>query len=142
MERLVVKPSFANIIVWKIIYQTNNEFHVAAVKPGWFKAATVWPGDSSARLDLKRDFPWLNPASQQALDIRRFAALSDGYLAKAATKSQRIADIRYSMLPAEINPLWGIELSEDAAADRHVSFYTTRRDSRAAMQQLIKMMID
>jgi hypothetical protein len=32
----------------------------------------VYPGDSVPKLDLERDFPWLDHKSQQARDIERF----------------------------------------------------------------------
>ncbi|HBC07267.1 MAG TPA: metal-dependent hydrolase, partial [Rhodospirillaceae bacterium] len=69
--RLEVKPSFANILVWKVIYETADRFHVDAVRAGI--GAMVMPGTSVPRLDPARDFPWLQAGSRQARDIARFA---------------------------------------------------------------------
>jgi inner membrane protein len=139
--RLEAKPSFANLAVWKVLYETDERFYVDAVKPGLFTAA-VWPGDNIRKLDIKRDFPWLDPASQQALDIERFSLSSAGYLAVDPKDRQRIGDVRYSMLPHKIAPLWGIQLSPAAGADAHVAFYTLRGDARAAVRRLVYMMFE
>ena len=141
ISRLEVKPSFANIFVWKMIYETDTDFYVAAIKPGLFDAV-IWPGEKLRRLDVKRDLPWLDSGSQQALDIERFRTFSDGYLAIDSSNDQRVVDVRYSMLPDKIEPLWGIELSTSAAIDQHVMFYTMRGDGRTALIQLIQMIIE
>ncbi len=139
--RLEAKPSFANLAVWKVLYETDQRFYVDAVKPGIFKAV-VWQGDNIRKLDMQRDFPWLDPASQQALDIQRFNLSSAGYLAVDPKDSQRIGDIRYSMLPHKIAPLWGIRLSPTAGVDEHVAFYTLREDARAAVRRLAYMLFE
>jgi inner membrane protein len=69
--RLEVKPTIGNLAVWKVVYETDERFFVDAVKPGLFKPV-VWHGDSVPKLDVRRDFPWLDPGSQQARDIGRF----------------------------------------------------------------------
>ena len=55
--RLEVKPSFGNILVWKVVYETATDFHVDAVR-AW-PSAVVYEGNSIPRLDLDRDLPWL-----------------------------------------------------------------------------------
>lgn len=139
--RLEVKPSFGNLAVWKVVYETDERFYVDAVKPGLFKPL-IWQGDNVQKLDVKRDFPWLDPASQQALDIARFSLSSDGYLALDPNDRQRIGDIRYSLLPQTIAPLWGIKLSPNSGVDGHVAFYTQRGDARAAVKRITYMMFE
>ena len=139
--RLEVKPSFANLAVWKVLYETDQRFYVAAVKPGIFKTL-VWPGDNIQKLDIQRDFPWLDPVSQQARDIQRFSLSSAGYLAVDPMDSRRIGDVRYSMLPHKIAPLWGIQLSPTAGAGAHVAFYTLRDDARTAVMRLAVMIFE
>lgn len=141
--RLEAKPSFANIIVWKVIYEYDQIFYVDAVRPGILNHK-IWPGESIAKLDtargwLAREWPWLDPESQQAEDIERFRWFSAGYIAVYPQGSKRIADVRYSMLPHEIEPLWGIELSTDAGPDQHVNYIVTRGDGREAFAELWKM---
>ncbi len=139
--RLEVKPSFANLAVWKVLYETDERFYVDAVKPGIFKPV-IWQGDNVLKLAIQRDFPWLDPASQQALDIQRFNVSSAGFVAVDPNDGQRIGDVRYSMLPQRIAPLWGIRLSPTARLDEHVAFDTKRDDARGAVRRIADMMFE
>ena len=139
--RLEVKPTIGNLAVWKVVYEADERLFVDAVKPGLFKPV-VWQGDSVRKLDVQRDFPWLDPGSQQARDIGRFHSASVGYLAVDPNDNQRIGDVRYSMLPQRISPLWGIELSPDAGVTDHVDFYTRRDNGRAAVKRIAAMMFE
>jgi inner membrane protein len=124
--RLEAKPSFANILVWKIVYETDDRYFVDAVRAGL--APKVFPGDSVQKLDIARDMPWLNLDSQQARDIERFRWFSNGYIARDPIYSNRVIDIRYSMIPNEVDPLWSIELRPGAALEEHVA-YRVHRDT-------------
>jgi inner membrane protein len=137
--RLEAKPSFANLAVRKIVYETEQNFYVAAVKPG-LGEQVVWVGDHIAKLDLERDLPWLDIQSQQAKDIERFRWFSAGYLALDPNNPNRVIDMRYSILPNQINPLWGIELQPDADRFTHVDFVSQRsRDAQASLVQIVDM---
>ena len=138
-SRLEAKPSFANLLLWKVVYETEDRFYVDAVRPG-LGEVRHWPGDDIAILDLERDLPWLDPTSQQAQDIERFRWFSAGYIALDKGDPTRIVDIRYSMLPQQIDPLWGIKVSPQANADDYARYYTQRDNSRGALEQLLSMM--
>lgn len=139
--RLHAKPSFGNIIVWKVIYESGNSYYIDAVKPE-FNADKSWPGDSVAKLDITRDLPWLNVASQQAKDIERFREFSDDFLAIDPGNKNRIGDVRYSQLPNEIDPLWAIELSADQNNSEHAEYVTLRDGSREAFPKLLDMILE
>ena len=120
-SRVTVKAGFANLLLWKIIYEHDGRYHVDAVRAG--TEVTVCPGASVAALDIVRDLPWLDPDSQQARDIERFRWFSDDYLAIDPERPNRVIDIRYSVVPNQIDPLWGIALSPDVSANGHVAFF-------------------
>ncbi len=131
--RLEAKPSFANILVWKVVYETGEEFYVDAVRAGL--APRVYPGDSVQKLDIDRDLPWLDRDSQQARDIERFRWFSNGYVARDPLFENRVIDVRYSIIPNEVAPLWSIELRPGANPEEHVA-YRVHRDvgnNRAAL---------
>ncbi len=138
-ERLTVKPSFANLIVWKSIYLADGRFYVDAIRPSF--GSLVYEGDSVAVLDVARDLPWLDDATQQAEDIRRFFRFSDAYLSIHPQDRDRVIDVRYSMLPNEIDPLWSIRLDPSAAADVHAVFRHHRGDSETRTRDLWAMII-
>lgn len=124
---LSVKPSFMNLIVWKSIYEFEGRYYVDAVRT--FKTNSFYLGSSIAKLDIKRDFPWLDMGSQQAKDIKRFSWFSDQHLAVAADNRNRIIDMRYSMLPNKLDGLWAIELDKQANGNTHVRWTHTRNSS-------------
>ncbi|MEZ5538213.1 MAG: metal-dependent hydrolase [Thiolinea sp.] len=139
--RIQAKPSFGNLVVWKVMTETENGFYVDAVKP-WLPVLSesgqqeIWAGDYTDKLDITRDLPWLDGNSQQARDIERFRWFSDGYIALDQTDPLRVVDVRYSLLPQQIKPLWGIALQPDAPEGQHVDYYMERGDSRSALRIL------
>ena len=136
--RIEVKPSFANILVWKTIYETPNQFHVDAVRAG--PAPRVFYGTSIPKFVPARDLPWLALDSQQAMDIARFNSLSLGFVAQDPKRPERIIDVRYSFLPNDIDALWSIEVSPDASAAAHARFLTHRDDAAAKLDNLWRML--
>ena len=132
------KPSFGNIVVWKVITSTDEKYYVDAVKTG-FGEPIVWEGDCIRKFNLQNDMPWLDPQSQQAKDIERFRWFSGGYIALDRNDPYKIIDIRYSLLPQTIHPLWGIALSPDAGLSDHVRFYTDRNDREYSAASLWDM---
>ncbi len=117
---LSAKPSFANIMVWKVVYSTDDAFYVDAVRAGF--SLQAYEGQSVPKLDLQRDFPWLDPSSQQAKDVERFRWFSNGYVAVSPRYPNRIIDIRYSLIPNQIKGLWGIELSPTLGNEEHINY--------------------
>lgn len=153
IENIEAKPSFANIIIWKVITTTDDSYYVDAIKIGWRKPI-IWEGNVAQKLSIERDLPWLavqqkttgdsqqsQQQTQQRIDIERFRWFSNGYIALDKENPNRVVDIRYSMLPQEIKPLWGIKLSQDAEVDKHVKYYNERGDGPNAIKQLWKMLL-
>ncbi len=137
--RLEAKPSFANILMWKVVYETQERYYVDAVRTGL--TTSLYPGDSVAKLDIARDLPWLQVPSQQATDIERFRWFSNGYIALDPTNHHRVIDIRYSLLPNEINALWSIELTPDAADTDYARYRTHRTQGREDVVSVLWQML-
>lgn len=137
--RLEAKPSFANLLVWKIVYETQDKFYVDAVRARL--SPTVFQGSSVDKIDVSTDLPWLDTNSQQAKDIERFRWFSNGYIALDPYNDKRIIDIRYSLVPNEIAPLWSIELRRDAGPLQHVTYMTHRdlNDEKTATMRAMVM---
>lgn len=138
-ERLIVKPSFANLVVWKSIYLADGRFYVDAIRPSF--GTLIYDGESVASLDVARDLPWLDDTSQQAEDIRRFRHFSDDYVSIHPQDRDRVIDVRYSMMPNEIDPLWSIRLDPSAGADARAVFRHHRDESEPRMDDLLSMII-
>jgi inner membrane protein len=138
--RLEAKPSFGNILVWKVVYEYDQYFYVDAVRAGI--NTKIFIGDRAAKLDTNRDFPWLDKSSQQAKDIERFRWFSIDYLAIDPDNTNRVIDVRYSMVPNQIAPLWSIELSPSAKPAEHVKYLTNRDASDARLDVFKAMLFD
>ena len=137
LVNVVAKPSFANLIVWKIIYTTKDSYYIDAVRLGLEE--NIIEGVKIDKLNIQKSFPWLDLKSQQARDIERFRWFSNGYLALSETHPNRIIDIRYSMLPNEGHGLWGIELRPNANQSDHVVTVSNRRSDMETYKKLWKM---
>ncbi len=134
------KPSFGNLLLWKMIYEAQGNYYIDAVRVG--AGVKVFEGEVVAKLDLARDFPWLDPASQQARDVERFRWFSAGYLAKSAKVDNFIVDMRYSLLPNRGDGLWGVTLSPAAAPDEHVGYRVTREPDEPTRSAFFAMVLD
>jgi len=132
------KPTLGNLLLWKVIYQYEGRFWVDAVRVGG--QPLVYSGGSVAVLDIPGQFPWLKEGSQQAKDLARFDWFSSGYLAVDNNDPLRVIDMRYSMLPNEIEGLWGIRLDESAASGQHVTYEVRRSVDKTRIDNLIAML--
>lgn len=137
--RLEAKPSFGNLMLWKVIYEHDGRYYVDAVRAG-FRAEVV-EGESTEKLDMARHFPWLDPASRQAQDVERFRRVSDDFLTIDDDAPLRVVDMRYSMVPNEIAGFWAIVLDPAAGHDTHVEFVTTRESTPAEARRFFAMLI-
>ncbi|VAW61930.1 Integral membrane protein [hydrothermal vent metagenome] len=138
IERSIVKPSFANRHVWKTMYEYNGRYYVDAVK--LLIDAKHIQGTSIQKLNVKRDFPWLESDSQQAKDIERFRWFSSDYLAVSEKDKSFIIDVRYSFLPNKIDGMWGIFLNEDAIYLQHVGYQMKARPTKEVFDQFLDML--
>ena len=137
---LKAKPSFANLVLWKIVYEHDGKYYVDAVRVAG--KPRVFSGTSVPKLDLERDFPWLDHDTQQARDVERFRWFSNGYLARDPDNPNRITDIRYSFLPNQIAGLWSIQLSPQARPDTHVSYEVSRDGGAQNLKQFGTMLFE
>lgn len=135
---LVVTPALFNLLLWKSIYEHDGTFYVDAVRAGL--APTPLPGETIAKLDLVRDFPWLEPSSQQARDVARFARVANGFVAVDKTAAHRVIDLRYSLVPNEIAGFWAIVLDPSATSVEHVDYVITREQAPKQARRLFAML--
>ncbi len=136
-EKLTVKPTMGNLLLWRSIYRANGVYYVDAVRVGG--AARIYPGNTARAFDLSRDLPALSPASVLHQDIKRFDFFSDGYLALHPDDPGLLGDVRYAMLPTSTRPLWGIRL-DMRQPQAHAQFETSRQMSREEIDRFIRML--
>jgi len=137
--RLTVKPTLANLLLWRSIYRSGDVYYVDAVRVGLGGAVRVYPGTAVRAFDVARDKPGLSTTSVLYGDIRRFDLFSDGYLALHPDDQDLLGDVRYAILPTSTLPLWGIRLDLQRP-ETHTRFETSRRMSRQEIDQFIGML--
>ena len=141
IERLIVKPTLGNLLLWRSVYESDGMYYVDAVRVGLLKNSSVFRGNTVQAFDIKRDLPQVTDQMVVYHDIQRFELFSDGFLAWHPERSNALGDVRYSMLPTSIRPLWGIELNLDAP-NEHVLFDTYRTMSEAETKAFIDMLFN
>jgi inner membrane protein len=122
--RLQVKPSFANLLLWKVIYELEDGYYTDAVRAA--PTLTIYPGEFIPKLDIERDLPWLDKDSQQANDLARFEWFSQGFLSLDPNNPLRVIDMRYSLVPNEATGMWSIWFNKQAGNTDHVEIKQDR----------------
>ena len=141
IERLIVKPTMGNLLLWRSVYLTDGIYYVDAVRVGLPGNSKVFTGNIVQAFDIKRDLPQLTGQMVVYRDIERFELFSDGFLAWHPQRPNVLGDVRYAMLPTSIRPLWGIELPLDAS-NEHVTFNTYRAMSDTEREIFFAMLLD
>jgi len=139
VTRIKAKPSFGNLILWKTIYESDDQFYVDATNLLFGK---IIPGESIKKLNLNKNFPWLKEESQQYKDIERFKWFSNDFLAVNPQNKNQIIDIRYSGIPNEIGGLWGVQLNPNKHNQEHVEFVSMRSTSIERFKVLRDMILE
>ena len=134
---LLVKPSIGNLILWKIVYDFEGFYYVDAIR--LTTDVQHCPGQSIAKLDLNKHLKHLKKNSQQAQDIEKFRKFSANYLSFDPAMNL-IMDTRYSLLPNEISPLWGIVVNPHEDAKKHVKWWENRVPTKAQRAKFIALL--
>ena len=137
-ERLAVKPTIGNLVLWRGTYVVDGVAHADAVRPGLLAASRVYPGDRVPLVDAQGVVA-APPGSRARRDLDRFRALSDGMVARAPSRPELLGDVRYAMLPTSVEPLWGIVLPDDA--ERPAEFVTNRVLTPAKRRSFVAMLL-
>ena len=77
---------------------------------------------------MVRGYPYLPNIyknSQQRKDIERFRWFSQDYLG-FIKEENLVTDIRYSMIPNQIEPMWGLIIDDQRSINEHAIWWTSR----------------
>jgi len=137
-ERLTLKPSFGNLILWKSIYQYEENFYVDAIRTAL--SSTWCLGESIRMFDYQYHLPNLDIESQQRKDIERFRWFSQDYLGFDYEKSL-VTDVRYSLVPNQIAPMWGVVIDVQKSKNEHAIWWTSRTLEQSQLDMFKDMLI-
>lgn len=139
IEKLIVKPSFANILVWRSTYIYNGRIYVDAIRAG-FTENKVYTGSSIPLFNPERDAIGIPKDSVLYNDILRFKKFSDGFIALEPGNENLLGDVRYSMSPIKIATLWGITLDR-SKLDKHAPYGFYRANSSNDRKVFMSMLL-
>ncbi len=107
--QMMARPAFANLVLWRVLYLHQGEYHIYGVQV--FFDSKIYPGGSIKALNLEQDFP--NISEKQRKDVERYSRLTNHFLVPYEGVENAIGDTRYSILPNQTKPMWGIVLQPD-----------------------------
>ncbi|MEM1081589.1 MAG: metal-dependent hydrolase [Pseudomonadota bacterium] len=130
VQRVLAKPAFANLVLWRGLVDDGRQLHSIAVRILPFQEDMLWPGAVVQKV-TSDDLP---AGTRIAGDLQRFEHFSGGWTFRYAPYEANgdwfIGDFRYAIDPASQRPLWGIRLRPDWP-DRPVVFERPARLSEA-----------
>lgn len=139
-EQLLVKPTLANLLLWRLVYEYEGKLYVDAIRVGLFSEPRIYPGESIEKFVMERDLSALPASSVLAQDIARFSHFSAGLLAIRPEQPNVLVDVRYSSLPMTLAPLWGIEIDSEQP-DQHAKYMLYRDSSSVTREKFITLLL-
>lgn len=136
--RAEVKPTLLNLLLWRSLYIDDGVVHADALRLG--VDPVIYPGASIPLLSSDPLAPSPPRGSVHERDLERFTWFSDGWVAVHPEHPNVVGDVRYSMVPNEVSPMWGI-IMDPAQPDVHVPFESFRDTSPERMQRVLGMLL-
>ena len=137
-EDISVRPSFGNIVLWRLAYRSGKTYYVDALRTLPFTEDVHYRGSKVTAFTYESAIEGIDFSSQQAVDVERFRFFSQNYLYIHPEYSNVIGDLRYSMFPDSIQPLWGIRVDPNQP-DKHISFEYFRDTDTPHLARLFSM---
>lgn len=137
--RLIAKPSFGNILLWRSIYEHDGNFYVDAAHVG--TKPRLYEGSSIRKYQPARDASGLAKESVLYTDILRFRKFSADYIALHPERQNVLADVRYSIQPDSVLPLWGIEM-DFSRPEQHARFRVYRGLDKKKRERFFTMLMN
>ena len=139
VDRLVAKPAFANLLLWRAMVDDGEDFHLVAIRTLPWSQAIFYPGGSAQRFQVDQ----FDPATRLGSDLARFDHFSAHWLIHYPEHDRNgrmfIGDFRYAIDPASRRPLWGVLINPDdpgTAAEYTTPRRMTEDDRRRFFQRL------
>ena len=137
-EHYSIRPSLGNSFLWRTIYEFEDRYYVDAVWVGLGTERSVYKGSSVEKFTVENATRYVSPNSTLGRDVERFRFFSQGYLYQHPTNMQILGDLRYSMHPDSVIPLWGIHI-DPAVEDEHAKILYFRELSINSLDRFWKM---
>jgi inner membrane protein len=134
VERLVAKPGFANILLWRGLVDDGERFHLVAIRALPGSETRFWPGGAVDRFAR----PALPDDARLVRDLDRFEHFSSRWLFRYPSYDEDgqwfVGDFRYAIDPGAQRPLWGVlfDPSRPQTRARYTTPRTVTEEDRSA----------
>lgn len=125
VSRILLNPTFGNIILWRTIYKSDKFYYVDAVYKPFLKRPKLKKGLKVNVINKDTVFPSIKANTKQRNDIKRFSKFSNDFIYIHPKFDNIIADLRYGTLPHDSLSLWGIKINPESQ-NQHVEFKNLR----------------
>ncbi len=130
--RVHAKPSFANLILYRGLYEYQDHFYVDAIRLPFFGKPRVYEGSSKKRVHPEDIYADTN--SQGYVDLKKFEWFSDGFLVQSNMNPLIINDFRYAILPNGDEELWGV-YCDPSTPSAHVKTVFDRKTDSSTLKK-------
>lgn len=138
-----VKPTIGNLWVWRAISLVGEQYRVDGVRLGMINRHEIYLGSTVTPYLPERDSPFAID-SQAHKDLLRFEFFSENLLYEVpepfSQGDQWIGDLRYSLLPHSLEPLWVVVYPKEGHSDGHLPFQFTREVSKEKRDLYLRML--
>lgn len=110
VQRHRVMPALGRAWRWRSIYVSNASIWADEVRTPLTGPAYVIPGEQATLVTLQQARELAAPGVFAARAIDRFYWFADGFVGVASTQPLVLTDLRYSLRPTQVKPLWGLLL--------------------------------
>lgn len=139
-EQVQVKPTLANLLLWRSVYRVGDQVHADAHRAG-LAGVRSFSGQQAVLLSEADARDWAAGDHLLRRDLERFRKFSDGYLLRDARDPDYIGDARYAMLPDRLAPIWGIE-KQTAGSVPRIRFIARRDTGPEVRERFFAMLLD
>jgi len=136
---LVVKPTIANQRVWRVNYISSDTIYTDAIRTGLISGIDIYEGESAPQINIEEDFSDFE-GTVMYNDLLRFKRLSENFLVRHPQYPEVIGDARYSMLPTQIKPLWGVK-TDTTKSDTHLPFLYFRDANKEVRSEFLDILL-
>jgi len=139
-ERLLVKPTMANLLLWRSLYTVDGRIYADAVRVSPLGEIKIYAGESAMLVDANVRPQTGDPITPLVPVMARFSRFATGLMVRHPDRTGMIGDARFAMLPTSLKPLWGI-VPADEAAGYPAEFVTDRTLSAAERGRFVDMLL-
>ncbi|MSR43493.1 MAG: metal-dependent hydrolase [Pedosphaera sp.] len=133
--RCEMMPTWANLFVWRSLYEHDGRIYSDRIRVGILCVPTVREGGALPKLVAGQLSSEERAADERLPAFARFAHFSDGWVARSPSESALIGDARYSLDAETFEPIWGIRY-HGASAVVPVEWVNRTRGRRKALDDL------